>query len=651
MKKRILAAGVALGLGLLLIFGRLVQLTTVSGEQLADRASRQHTKKLTLPSRRGAIFDRNGEPLALSVPAESLYVRPHKLPANAEAWVSPVAAAIHSSLKEVQSSFRSAEPFVWLKRRASPQEAAQVRALGLAGIDSLETERRFYPQGSLAAPLLGFTDIDAQGIAGIEKTYDRYLREVPAEIVGERDALGRMILVQGGPTPSEMLNVHLTIDIGLQGIAEAELAQAVSKTRALGGVAVVLDARTAEVLALAQVPTFNPNAPGDVSPGIRRNRLISDCYEPGSTLKTLLIAAALEEKIVSPRERIFCEYGRYPVGRSIINDTHRHGWLSVPEVLQLSSNIGAAKIGERLGKETYEKYLRAFGLGRKTELELPGESAGILPPANKWGRIHLVTASFGQGIAVTPIQLATAYAALANGGVLMRPSIVKKIVNSEGKLVEARSPQPLWQVVRSETADLMIAMMEKVVENEGTGRRAQVEGFRVAGKTGTSQKPDPRGGYSARGRIASFIGIIPAEQPRLVILVALDEPKTSVYGGQVAAPVFQAIAQQSLRLLGIESPLSRPDLIPALLAPAPKARQITATLPPLPLEGVAITDASSREPNFVGMSLREAITAAQRNEWRIVTQGSGYVREQTAKSENGEPVYVLTLTPPGGGTR
>jgi cell division protein FtsI (penicillin-binding protein 3) len=654
MERRLLIAGGALGIGLCLVLGRLVQLTTVQHSQLARQASFQHQQRITLHARRGAIVDRHGEPLALSVPAEALFVHPKKLSPEVNKKAAAIAAALHVPLTEVSATLRSHAPFVWLKRRATPQEAAQVRALEIPGIESIEVERRFYPQGTLAAPLLGFADIDARGIAGIEQAYDAYLREEPAKIVGQRDGFGRPIFVQGTATPPEPLNVRLTLDVGLQYIAEQELAQAVRKTRANGGSVVILDPQTFAVLALAQVPTFNPNAPAAVRPEVRRNRIISDPYEPGSTFKVLLAAAALDAKRVHPQEKIFCEYGKYPVGKFVINDHHPYGALSFIEVLQHSSNIGMAKVGERLGKETYVAYLRAFGLGRPTGLTLPGESAGLLPSPASWSRIHLVTASFGQGLAVTPLQLACAYAAIANEGVLMRPYVVREILNAEGKVIEAYGPQRLWQAVRSDTAQRVLEMMEKVVAKEGTGWRAQIDGFRVAGKTGTSQKPDPRGGYSSHARVASFVGIVPADRPRLVVLVAIDEPKTAVYGGEVAAPVFKAIAQQALAHLGIDGNLPKteePAIIPLAQrerepSARPRVQQIAAVSHSRrsgdeTIDRTAVDD----EANFLGMSLREAVLTAQRNDWQITTQGSGYVIKQTVTHSSGKPVYALTLAP------
>jgi len=648
MRERLLAVGGAMGVGLLLVFIRLVQFTVIQSEQLAYQATMQHNQRLTVTPRRGAIVDRNGAPLALSIPAESLFVRPRKLSAPMATLGPALAQTLRASPQAVEAALRSPAPFVWLKRQATPQEAAQVRALGLAGIDSFETQRRFYPHGTLAAQLLGFTNIDAKGLEGIERAYDEYLRGKSAEVTQERDALGRPILAQGAELPPEALNVRLTLDIDLQYLAERELERTIHATHAKAGTVVVLDPQTFAVLALAQFPTFDLNAPGTVPDEVRRNPAVSDPYEPGSTLKVLLAAAALDANVIRPEDRVFCESGRYPVGRHTIHDHHSYGWLSFAEVLQRSSNIGAAKVGERLGKETYQKYLRAFGLGKKTGIDLPLESPGLLAPAEEWSRINLVTASFGQGIAVTPIQLAAAYATLANDGVLMRPYIVQEVLNADGKVVMANSPQRLWQVVRRDTAHTLLDVLEKVVAKGGTGRRAQIEGVRIAGKTGTSQKISPHGGYSARGRIASFVGIVPADQPRLVILVAVDEPKTAVYGGEVAAPVFRAIAQQALAQLGITGDVEKPSFP---LAPTPVALMTSQT----PARRTAKRETTPPQvlalpvgaPNFLGMSLREAMVTAQQNGWRIIISGSGYVTKQEVQTnpETGESLYALTLVP------
>ncbi len=653
MNERLLTVGGVIAVGLLLVLLRLVQLTVVQNGELVRQATVQHQRRLVLTPRRGEIVDRNGEPLALSFPTESLFVRTKQLPMDAEKKIPALAASLHVPPQNISQALHASSRFVWLKRQASPEEAAHVRLLSVSGVDSVEEDRRFYPQGKLAAPLLGFTNIDAKGLEGVERAYDQYLQGEPREIFEERDATGQTFLIQEGVDAPEGLNVRLTLDAGLQYIAEQELMRSVKETRAAAGTAIVLDPTTFEILTLAQAPTFDPNDPGETKAEDRRNPAISNCYEPGSTLKVLLAAAALDTQNVRPEERIFCELGHYQVGSHIIHDHHPYGTLTFAEVLQHSSNIGAAKIGERLGKKTYHKYLRDFGIGQRTGVDLPMESPGILAPVDNWARINLVTASFGQGVAVSPLQLASAYAALANGGMLMKPYLVKEVLDADGKAVKANSPTPIRQVVRPETAHLLMQLLEKVVEKEGTGWRAHLDGVRVAGKTGTSQKTNASGGYSAHGRIASFIGIVPADQPRFVILVAIDEPKTAVYGGEVAAPVFQAIARQALARIGIEG--VRPHIeLARLLAPSATVRKTTTdTRAPAQQKAellpAAIVPATSDDAalNFVGMSLRAALHTAQLKGIHISATGSGYVTHQNVQNDqsSGERVYALSLSP------
>ncbi len=653
-----ITAGV-LAVGLLVVLARLVQLTIVEGDLLAERAAVQYRQGVTVKPYRGTIVDRNDRLLAFSVGAQSLFVRPQKLSADIDAAIPFMAAQLSLPVQQVYRTLHSSAPFVWLKRRVTPREAARVKAFDLSGIGSVETERRVYPQGSLAAPLLGFANVDARGLEGVERVYDQYLYGKAARILGERDALGRTIFIHGSPLRPHALRARLTLDAKLQYLAERELGRAVQMSGALAGTVLILDPRTFAVLALAQVPTFDPNTPGDSPPDARRNRAISDCYEPGSTLKALLVAAALDSEQVRLQEQIFCEYGGYRVGGHTIHDVHSYGDLSVSQILIKSSNIGAAKIGQRLGKERYYQYLQRFGFGRMTGIDLPGEIAGILPTLQNWSRIKLVTASFGQGVAVTPLQLASAYAVLANDGILMRPYVVSEVLNARGDVVHANSPTRLRQVIRPETAQQMLALLEHVVEPGGTGWRAQIKGFRVAGKTGTSQKVDPRGGYSAKGRMASFIGIVPVDHPQLVILVVIDEPKTAVFGGTVAAPVFQTIAQQALAQLGIagsseqrgDVQWARPLQPSGVLLRAPfslgdrgeqdgegeqaKREEKPTVMLPNQRDGM----------DFIGLSLREAMRIAAQSEVRVVADGSGYVTRQVLRTDprTEEPVYALTL--------
>ncbi len=626
MEKRLWAAALCIGFGLVLVAGRLVQLTVIQHRELADRAASQHHKRIRWTSQRGTIVDRNGKLLALSVSAESLFVHPGQLPDGIDERLPTLAAALQLPTPRVAQLLRTPAPFVWLRRRASPQLAAEVRSLAIAGIGSHQSERRVYPQGSLAAPLLGFTDIDAKGLAGVERVYDHYLRGRPAELTGLRDAFGRMIFAHGvGDGQSQTFEVRLSLDAGLQYIAEQELARAVEAHAAKAGTVVILDPRSFAVLAMAQVPSFDPHTPAAAAYAARRNRAVSEVYEPGSTLKVLLAAAVLDSRLVDPEEQIFCEHGQYRIGRHTIHDDRPHGWLSFAEVIKHSSNVGVVKVVQRLGQQTYSRYLRAFGLGQTSGIDLPAESPGLLPTARKWSSITLATTSFGYGVAVTPLQMAAAFATLANDGVLMRPYVVQEIRDSNGTVPRVNRSQHVWQAVRPETAKQVVGLLKDVVQPDGTGWRARLEGFRVAGKTGTSQKLDAEGKYSAQAHIASFVGIVPADAPRLVIAVVVDEPSLDgYYGGQVAVPVFRAIAGQALAALGVE----------ARTLPVQPAR------PPAPVH--------AGRPNFLGLSLREALRTAERYGWQVTTTGSGYVVGQAVQYDphTAQPLYRLSLAPP-----
>lgn len=632
MEKRLWAAALFIGFGLVLVAGRLVQLTVIQHRELADRAASQHHKRISWTSQRGTIVDRNGTPLALSVAAESLFVHPGQLPDRIDERLPALAAALQLPAPRVAQLLKKPAPFVWLRRQASPHLAAQVRSLAIAGIGSHQSERRVYPQGSLAAPLLGFTDIDAKGLAGVEQAYDHYLRGRPVELTGLRDAFGRMIFAYGLENgQSQTFEVRLSLDAGLQYIAEQELARAVEAHAAKAGTVVILDPRSFAVLAMAQVPSFDPHTPATTSSANRRNRLVSEVYEPGSTLKALLAAAALDSRLVRSEEQIFCEQGRYRIDRRTIHDYRPRGWLSFAEVIKYSSNIGVAKVAQRLGQQTYFRYLRAFGLGQTSGIDLPAESPGLLPAAGKWPAITLATTGFGYGVAVTPLQLAAAFATLANDGVLMRPYVVQDIRDSDGTVLRTNRSHYVWQAVRPETAKQVVGLLESAVEDDGTGWQAQLEGFRVAGKTGTTQKLDDRGRYSAQAHIASFVGIVPVAAPRLVIAVTIDEPRRDgYYGGQVAAPVFRAIAGQALASLGVEA-----TTVPV--------RANGPTQPGLP----GSLDKAGR-PNFLGLSLREALRIADRHGWRVSATGSGYVVGQAVQHDphTAQPFYRLSLAPP-----
>ena len=465
-------------------------------------------------------------------------------------------------------------PFVWLSRQVPIEQWSRVEDLKLRGIGSEPNRQRVYPHGPLAGHVLGFTNVDGQGLEGIERAFDAELRGGVQALVVGHDARGRQFeLADGegwGSLPRAGAHVELTIDVALQRVAEEELERAVHQFQARAGSLVALDPNTGEVLAMANVPRFDPNRVRGIAADQIRNRAVTDVYEPGSTFKAFLAAAALEEKVVRPEDRVNCENGHYAVGNRVIRDSHPHGVLTFADVIAESSNIGCAKIAERLGNERYGKMVRGLGFGQPTGIDLPGESGGIMRPVEKWGRIHLVTTAFGQGIAVTPLQMARGFAAIANGGDLLRPYIVKRITDDDGHVRYAATPHLERRVMSHHTAETVTQLLVGVTEH-GTGKQALIDGFRVAGKTGTAQKVDPATGrYSARDRMSSFIGFVPAENPAMVIIAVLDSPRTATYGGVVAAPVFRAVAEYGLARRGI-----LPTIEPAEVAPPPASAAAT----------------------------------------------------------------------------
>jgi len=643
---RVLVVAGLFGGVLALLAARAAELTVLRGPELAQEAAGQHERRIELVPHRGPIVGRTGETLALSLDVESVYVRP-RLFAGEEAHMPALAAALGMPVATVREKTASRQPFVWLKRQVMPREAEAVVRLGLRGVGSLAEGRRFYPLGSLAAHVLGFVGVDSQGLAGLELRLDEAIRGRPRWVWADRDAKGRELLVGGVQEPAEHgSRVELTLDATIQEATERELAAGVQNAQAVGGVAIVLDPTTGEVLALANYPTFDPNLLGATRDrhwrDRVRNRALTDPYEPGSTFKAFLASAAIEEGVVSPADRLFCENGAYRVGKWTINDAHPHGWLTFAEVIQYSSNIGATKVADRLGRERYFHYLEAFGFGARSGSELPGESPGIMRPVEEWARIDLAVHSFGQGVAVTPLQMVAGFGAIANGGVLMRPYVVKRIVSPSGEVTRETSPTAVRRVVSERTAHTVTALLRRVVEEKGgTGTKARLEDFPVAGKTGTAQKVDLRsGGYSSK-RIGSFVGFVPADRPRAVILVLIDEPTTSSYGGVVAAPVFRAIAQTVLQRLDV-APVTPP--IETAAALRPRAPSPTRAAQP----ALAAEPPATGMPSFIGLSLREAVVRARAAGFAVETSGTGYVMHQEplpGTPLDGHHRLVLTLAP------
>ena len=618
---------VAGGLAVLaaLIVARAVDLAIFRGDDLARQAANQHVKRIRLRPHRGPIVDRNGDLLARSadVPSVAVWPRVFKAESGQESKLPALANALGMTTKALRAKLDTNRPFVWLRRRAHPRVERALAALKLKGIGIFPEGRRFYPHGSLAAHLLGMVGLDTKGLYGVERQYEESLRGAERVITVDRSVGGGTAITTGLEAKAlDGSRVELTLDADVQAATERELAAGVATANAASGTAVVLDPRTGELLALANVPTYNPNNPGSgTDRGARdrfRNRAVTDPYEPGSTFKAMLAAAAFQEGVTRPNEMLDCENGSYSFGTAVVHDSHSHGMLSFAQVIQYSSNIGAAKIGDRLGKDRLYQYIRAFGFGARTGIELPDETRGLLRPVGSWARIDIATHSFGQGISVTPLQMAAAFGALANRGALMKPYVVRRVVSLSGDVLVENTPKVVQQVVSPEAAATVTELLRRAVEAEGgTGARARLDDFSVAGKTGTAQKVDPKTHRYSDKLVASFVGYVPADDPRLVIAVVVDEPTGSHFGGVVAAPIFRAIAEAALPMVGVYPPGP-----PAPAAnPLPSAAMVSAP-PPAP------TDPNST-PNFVGLSLREAVTRARGIGYADVRcTGAGYVHEQ-----------------------
>lgn len=603
---------------LVIALGRVFQLCVLEGASLRQLASRQQRQRVAVPLERGPIVDRNGDALALTLESAAVYMRPPQLDPTRNP-IPRLAKTLNLPLSWVAQKTQSSEPFVWLLRGATTEQADAIAELGLSGVGSEPTQRRLYPRGVLAAQVIGFAGVDSQGLEGVELLYDHDLRGAAESMSVGRDARGRHMITDGAwqPLPRQGARVELTLDASLQQVTETELAAAVAARQARAGIAVVMQPSTGEILALANVPSFDPNQLSSATAERSRNRVITDSYEPGSTFKGILAAAAIEAGVVRPEDRFFCENGHYSVGHRVVHDHEPYGWLTFADVIKHSSNIGAGKVGERLGAERLATAINAFGFGTNTHVDLPGEIPGIVRPRSKWARINVVTTSFGQGISVTPLQLVRAYAAIANGGQLVRPYIVRRIVNADGSVVRENRPEVIGRPISAETARVVTALLRGVVEG-GTGTQARIDGIPVAGKTGTAQKVDGKtGGYSARDRMSSFIGFVPADAPRFVILVVIDSPRTATYGGLVAAPVFRRIAEYGVDRLGL-----RVAAVP-LAAPPTENDSVGAQF-------VRWTVAASDRgmPSFIGLSMREALVRAARAGWEVRTRGSGFVVAQ-----------------------
>ncbi len=629
LRSRVIVAAVGFALWTAGIEARLVYLQVIRHADLVARAERQQQRTIDAPAKRGEILDRVGHVLAYSVDTDSIYAVPAEID-DAEATARSICRELDTCTardrRALVDRFNRQRAFVFVRRQVSPEEARRVAALGLLGIGFIKENRRFYPKKELAAHLLGYVGIDNVGLNGIEAAYDEQIRGRAGTVLIQTDARRQAFSRLERP-PTGGATLELTIDEYLQYIAERELQAGVRANRAAAGTAVIMDPWTGEILAMANEPTFNPNAFRTSRETHRRNRAVQDLYEPGSTFKIVTASAALEERVIKPHDLIDVSSGHIRFGRRSIEDVHRYGTLSFTDVLVKSSNVGAIKVGLRLGAERLNRYVSRFGFGRPMSPDFPGESAGIVWNPAQLNDSALASVSMGYQVGVTALQMATAVSSVANGGMLMQPRVVRAVVR-DGKRT-AVSPKAIRRAISAETAAELTTIMEAVVER-GTAKSAQMEGYTVAGKTGTAAKLIG-GRYSQSEYNSSFVGFVPSRKPAVAIVVVIDSPHgRGYYGGTVAAPVFKAIAEPTLRHLSIGPTI---DPIPPVLI----ARSIPAPTSAMPIPAamrtiVTIEGASVSSGEFVpdlrGMSARDALRVLGKIGMSGQLVGVGYVVAQ-----------------------
>lgn len=549
MRKRAVILNTAIAFGFFVVILRLADIMLLNHVKFYEKAKIQQSKQEDIQVRRGVIFDRQGREMAVNLELESLYCDPSEI-------VSPEKSAYELSRvtgkpeKAIFTKLSSDSRFMWLERKLESGVAKKIKDMKISGLAFQPDAKRFYPKGLLASHILGFVNIDNIGLEGTELKYDRYLRGSGGKVVFERDASGRK-LSKGVNMESRGNNIILTIDEGLQYMVETELDSAMNKWHASAATAIMLDPFTGDILALANRPSYNPNSPAENKDSERRNRAVTDCYEPGSTFKIIIGTAAIEEGAVDLESKFDCSRGVIEVGGRVIHDAHRHGMLTFREVIQKSSNVGSVMIGLKLGKENIYKYAKSFGFGEKTNVDLPGEVSGWIRPPEKWSGVSIGSISIGQEVAVTPLQVLRAYSAIANGGFLVTPHVASKVITPDGRTVWSFRSE-IKRVISQKTAETFKEILKMVTEEGGTARSASVNGNLVAGKTGTAQIIDPiTKRYSKEKFVSSFVGFVPADNPRVAMIVVIYEPKGQIYGGVVAAPVFKRIAENALSYMNV----------------------------------------------------------------------------------------------------
>lgn len=631
----------ALCFGILL--SRAVTFHLKNNTDIEKVALRQYQTAVRESSMRGKILDAAGREMAIDITADSISANPREIQNSVEA-AKKLAAILKIDRAQLLDRLTSHRKFVWVKRRISVKESDAIKALNIQGIYTMRESKRSYPNGKVGAPVLGAVGFDTEPLGGIELAYDSVLSQRSQSNDLKRDARGHLYLSPiGEGADLEQRNVELTIDKTLQYIADRALAKGVATSNARAGQAVVVDVRTGAMLAISNEPTFDPNEYDRYPLSSWRNSAIVEPHEPGSTFKVIVVSGALDAGVVTKDDIFNCENGAIKIGTNIVRDSHGHGKLSVADIIKVSSNIGAYKVEQQLGAERVEQVIKAFGFGRQTKIDLPGETAGLLSPRKHWSPIQFATIAFGQGIAATPLQMAMAFAAIANNGNLMKPFVVKRIKNEKGNVLFEAVPEIISNPIREDTAMLMTELLRRVTEPGGTGRLAASLEYPVAGKTGTAQKADPRTGTYAKGKYyASFVGFAPADAPKIAVFVGLDEPRGSYYGGQVAAPIFRTIVEESLRYMKV----------PASIVTADKTLQMEA----LEEAAVIISEEENAQPmtqnesgtwqlpDFTGLTMRGVLAAAKSANMDWEFKGSGLaVSQKPAAGSVVEPGTKCTV--------
>ena len=666
---RVLFVAAFIGFWMLVISARLVYLQFSQYESLANRARQQQQNEIETSPQRGELLDRQERQLARSVQTVSLFLDPDGLDAatldrNAQQIAKSLGLKQADLAKEFHDAAAAKKRFIWIARRLDADVANKIVELNLPGLQTQLEPKRYYPNGSLAAHVLGYVGLDGKGLGGVEQFYNPKISGEAGHLLVEKDAYGKAYeSYEIASKPGQ--SVILTIDQTIQYQAEQALQAAVQRSHAKSGTVIVLDPRSGEILALANAPTFDPNKVSEAKPETRSNWALQNIYEPGSTFKVVAFSAALEKKLVNINDHIDCQMGAITVAGRVVHDHHPFGSLTIPEALAKSSNVAAIKLGMRVGDPTMYDYIKRFGFGSKTGIELPGETNGILRKVERWQPSSIGSIAIGQEVGVTPVQMVAAFGALANDGVRIAPHLIREVRDAGGNVVYRAQPEQR-RVISAETAIALRGMLEGVTLN-GTAKKAQLDGYSAAGKTGTAQKIDPKTkAYSSTKFVGSFVGFAPVSNPQVVIIVVIDEPAGAYHGGDVAAPVFREVAEQVLPTLNVMPDIettSTPDLIaqdntnPERAAKlqeeqAQSEEQRKATMPTVDSNGgrggevvyAAATKKAMLMPDLRGRSVRDVARTCAQLGLQVEARGEGRVLKQNPSAgtevSTGQLVYV-----------